>query len=138
MNRRHVLLTSCAASVFGGAVQARAEAFEVYTTPGQACCQAWVAALEATEHSVIAMDLDRPTMAKLGASAGLTRPSCHMAFVEGYVIQGFVPIDIVTRFLGERPDAVGLVARGRWSASRARPLRTLMLRHDGTTTEYPS
>lgn len=34
--------------------------------------------------------------------------SCHTAIVEGYVVEGHVPADVVWRLLNERPDVVGI------------------------------
>ncbi|MDH3282604.1 MAG: hypothetical protein OEQ18_15965 [Gammaproteobacteria bacterium] len=37
---------------------------------------------------------------------------CHVAFVEGYVIEGHVPVDAINRLLKEKPPVVGLVVLG--------------------------
>ena len=38
--------------------------------------------------------------------------SCHTAVVEGYVIEGHVPADLIDRLLAERPAVVGLAVPG--------------------------
>lgn len=38
--------------------------------------------------------------------------SCHTAMVEGYAIEGHVPVGAIVRLLEERPDAVGLALPG--------------------------
>ena len=38
--------------------------------------------------------------------------SCHTALVEGYVIEGHVPADLIDRLLRERPKIVGLAVPG--------------------------
>ncbi len=38
--------------------------------------------------------------------------SCHTAIVDGYVIEGHVPIAEIERLLTERPDIVGLAVPG--------------------------
>ena len=38
--------------------------------------------------------------------------SCHTAIVDGYVIEGHVPIPEIERLLTERPDGVGLAVAG--------------------------
>jgi hypothetical protein len=38
--------------------------------------------------------------------------SCHTAIVEGYVVEGHVPVGAITRLLQDRPDAVGLALPG--------------------------
>ena len=37
---------------------------------------------------------------------------CHTATVDGYVIEGHVPADLVARLLEQRPDVVGLAVPG--------------------------
>ncbi len=38
--------------------------------------------------------------------------SCHTAIVDGYVIEGHVPVAEIERLLSERPDVIGLAVRG--------------------------
>jgi hypothetical protein len=38
--------------------------------------------------------------------------SCHTALVDGYVVEGHVPADVVQRLLKERPQVAGLSAPG--------------------------
>ena len=38
--------------------------------------------------------------------------SCHTAIVDGYVIEGHVPVAEIERLLRERPDIVGLAVPG--------------------------
>lgn len=38
--------------------------------------------------------------------------SCHTAIVDGYVIEGHVPVADIERLLKERPDVVGLAVPG--------------------------
>lgn len=37
---------------------------------------------------------------------------CHIALVEGYVIEGHVPVDAIRRLLKEKPPLIGLAVRG--------------------------
>jgi hypothetical protein len=47
---------------------------------------------------------------RLGVPVALE--SCHTALVEGYVIEGHVPADLIDRLLRERPQVVGLAVPG--------------------------
>ena len=38
--------------------------------------------------------------------------SCHTAIVDGYVIEGHVPVPAILRLLADRPDAIGLALPG--------------------------
>lgn len=54
-------------------------------------------------------DLSR-VKARYGTSGALE--SCHTALVDGYVIEGHVPADVIRRLLEERPDVRGLAVPG--------------------------
>lgn len=51
-----------------------------------------------------------PTKKRYGVPERLR--ACHTALVEGYVIEGHVPADLIDRLLLERPRALGLAVPG--------------------------
>lgn len=51
-----------------------------------------------------------PVKRKLGVPPAIQ--SCHTAVVEGYVVEGHVPADIIDRLLRQRPSIVGLAVPG--------------------------
>jgi hypothetical protein len=58
-------------------------------------------------------DQDAPGGVEAQAKVPAELNACHTAVVEGYVIQGHVPAEDVTRLLAERPsDIVGLGVQG--------------------------
>jgi len=52
----------------------------------------------------------RPIKEKYGVPADLQ--ACHTGLVDGYVIEGHVPADLIIRLLSERPPVAGLAVRG--------------------------
>lgn len=38
--------------------------------------------------------------------------SCHTAIIDGYVIEGHVPVEDIKRLITERPDVVGIAVPG--------------------------
>lgn len=58
----------------------------------------------------IPVDSLAPIKKKLGVPRSLE--SCHTATVDGYVIEGHVPADLIDRLLRERPAVVGLAVPG--------------------------
>jgi hypothetical protein len=38
--------------------------------------------------------------------------SCHTAVVDGYIIEGHVPVAEIQRLLDERPDVIGIAVAG--------------------------
>jgi hypothetical protein len=61
---------------------------------------------------VKAEDLDdlAPVKRRLGVPPALQ--SCHTAVVDGYVVEGHVPADVIDRLLRERPAVVGIAVPG--------------------------
>ena len=55
--------------------------------------------------------------------------ACHTAIVDGYVIEGHVPVSEIKRLLAERPDIVGLAVIGMPSGSPGM--------EDGSQTQQP-
>jgi hypothetical protein len=51
-----------------------------------------------------------PVKRKYGVTRALE--SCHTAIVDGYVVEGHVPADLVHRLLEERPAVAGLAVPG--------------------------
>ena len=88
-------------------------AVEVWKSPTCGCCTGWVAYLEDEGFEVVAHDVDDVDAVK--AELGLVDPrlkSCHTATVDGYVIEGHVPVSDIDRLLAERPDVIGISAPG--------------------------
>ena len=85
----------------------------VWKTPTCGCCQAWVDYLEDNGFRVPAHDVDDVTPIK--QQLGLTDPalySCHTALIDGYIVEGHVPVADIKRLLAERPEIVGITAPG--------------------------
>ena len=86
---------------------------EVWKTPTCGCCSGWVAYLEEEGFEVVAHDVEDvdPVRERLGLVDPRLK-SCHTATVDGYVIEGHVPVADIDRLLAERPDLVGISAPG--------------------------
>jgi len=84
---------------------------EVWKDPSCGCCGDWVKYLEA--HGFAVMVQDRGNNA-VRARLGIDRKygSCHAGIVEGYAIEGHVPVPDILRLLRERPAAIGLAVPG--------------------------
>jgi hypothetical protein len=72
--------------------------------------------------------------------------SCHTAIVDGYVIEGHVPVAEIERLLSERPDVIGLAVIGMPVGSPGmedesqpdEPFDVLTFDKDGNTQVYAS
>lgn len=120
---------------------------EVYLAPTCGCCGEWVAYLEEEGVAVTTHEVDQATLNDKKREAGLRAglASCHTAFVEGYVIEGHVPLPDIRRLLEERPDVAGLTVPGMPVGSpgmemgdRRDPYDVLTFRADGETEVFAS
>ena len=62
--------------------------------------------------SVEVNDVDDLPSIKQSHGVPAALQSCHTALVDGYVIEGHVPADVVERLLRERPQISGLAVPG--------------------------
>ena len=87
--------------------------------PNCGCCSGWIEHIQAAgfKTNVIEMSDLSPLKARLRVPKGLA--SCHTAELDGYVIEGHVPVAAIKRLLTERPRAIGLAVTGMPVKSRA-------------------
>jgi len=110
-SRRSFLLTGFALAVAGSAFAAPATQVEVWKDPSCGCCKDWVNYLEANGFNVQVHDTGN-SAARRRFQMPTEYGSCHTALVNGYVVEGHVPVREIQRLLKERPDATGLAVPG--------------------------
>lgn len=88
--------------------------FEIFKSPTCGCCQKWVDALEQAGHKVTVHHQNPEDLHKIKFDAGLPAHlgACHTAFVEGYVVEGHVPLEAIDELLETRPDIKGIAVPG--------------------------
>jgi hypothetical protein len=84
----------------------------VWRSPSCGCCGAWIEHMEAAGYSVTVREVDDVMPAKRAAGVPDDLASCHTAMIDGYVVEGHVPADVVDRLLSERPEASGIAVPG--------------------------
>ncbi|HEV7253637.1 MAG TPA: DUF411 domain-containing protein [Mesorhizobium sp.] len=84
----------------------------VFKTPGCECCSAWAAI--AREHGFEVTLEEREDMEAIKDRLGVVEAvrSCHTTSVDGYVVEGHVPMTAVKKLLSERPRVTGIGAPG--------------------------
>jgi len=95
------------------AVNARRPDVVVWKSPTCGCCSGWVDYLREEGFEVTTHDTENLDSVK--TELGLVDPtlkSCHTAMIDGYVVEGHVPISDIDRLLAERPGIVGISAPG--------------------------
>ncbi len=84
----------------------------VYANPDCGCCGEWAKHLEADGYKVFMSRV--PDVTPLKQQYGVPEElwSCHTALIDGYVIEGHVPADLIDKLRKERLPVVGLAVPG--------------------------
>ena len=84
----------------------------VWKSPWCGCCEAWSEAMKAAGYTVRIENREdlAPIKAKAGVPADME--GCHTAMIDGYFLDGHVPLSSVQRLLSERPAVAGLAVPG--------------------------
>ena len=88
-------------------------AMTVYRDPSCGCCEAWAGIARNAGYQIEL--IDHPDMAAIKRQYGVPDElgSCHTTIVDGYAIEGHVPLGEVDQLLKERPAGVkGLAVPG--------------------------
>jgi hypothetical protein len=84
----------------------------LYKNPQCSCCEGYATYLRQN-----GFDVDvKPTndLAEISQKAGVPEDlqGCHTMFIEGYVIDGHVPVEVIKKLLSERPKIAGVTLPG--------------------------
>ena len=95
-----------------GAGPAAVSVVTVYKSPTCGCCRKWVEYLQANGFEVKVVDMDDLTEIKAASGVPKSLQTCHTAVVEGYVVEGHVPIEALRSLLHDRPKVAGIAVPG--------------------------
>lgn len=132
---------------FAGNATASGFIAEVWKDPNCGCCKLWMERLKEAGINVRAFETGNTGVrARLGIPARLG--SCHTARIDGYAIEGHVPVADIQRLLREKPKGVGLAVPGMPLGSpgmdgpaygnRKTAYDVLLVQADGSTSRYQS
>lgn len=96
----------------GPALAADLPKVTVYKSPTCGCCVKWADQLKASGFPVETINVRDVVPIKQRYRVPPQLGSCHTAVVDGYVVEGHVPIEDVLRLLRERPDTQGIAVPG--------------------------
>jgi hypothetical protein len=68
--------------------------------------------LQANGYDVEVREVGNAELVQIKSEHGVPQELTHTGIVDGYVIEGHVPADVVDRLLRERPDVIGLSVPG--------------------------
>lgn len=110
MNRLRSLLLS--AVLLGFSSSLLAQTMTVYKSESCGCCNDWIDHVREAGIEVEAVDLIHLNRKKQELGMPPQLASCHTAVIEGYLIEGHVPVSDIQRLLRERPAITGLAVPG--------------------------
>lgn len=84
----------------------------LYKDPQCGCCQGYADYLRDNGFTVEVVPTEK--LGEISRQAGVPEgfQGCHTMFVERYVVDGHVPVEIVRRLLQEKPDVAGITLPG--------------------------
>lgn len=84
----------------------------LYKNPQCTCCEGYAAYLRNNGFTVDVKPTNDLTEISRKAGVPENLQGCHTTFVDGYVVDGHVPVDVVKKLLKERPAIAGITLPG--------------------------
>lgn len=84
----------------------------LYKNPGCQCCDAYAAYLR--RHGFEVTVNASPDLNAVKREYGIPPrlAACHTMLIDGYVVEGHVPVEVIEKLLRERPDIIGISLPG--------------------------
>jgi hypothetical protein len=114
----------------------------VYKSPTCGCCNGWIEHLRAAGFPVDARNVNDLMSVKVEAGVPGPLVTCHTALIDGYVVEGHVPVEVIQKLLADRPDIAGIGVPGMPVGSpgmegpNAQPYQVVAFDHDGNLSVY--
>ena len=145
-------LTGCSsAALWGGSnelaeknPQVASASIEMHRESGCGCCVSWADYLRKHGASVDIVVNEKLENFRTQQGVSKDASSCHTALVEGYVVEGHVPVGAIDRLLEVKPDAVGIAMPGMPASSPGmggveaewEKLPVMLINNDGSLTPF--
>lgn len=114
---------------------------ELHAAPGCDCCGGWEEYM--TSHGFTVESIEEADLSAFKEARGVPRDawSCHTAVIDGYTVEGHVPVEAIEDLLADRPDIDGIALPGMppgspgMSGQKEAPFEILAI-DDGTVTTF--
>jgi hypothetical protein len=112
----------------------------LYKNPDCTCCEGYVRYLRTNGFYVEVKPSN--DLAEISRKAGVPedKQGCHTTFIDGYVIDGHVPVKIIRKLLSEKPPIAGITLPGMPTGSpgmfgdKTEPFTIYTVTKDGTAS----
>src|SRR4026209_2807223 len=88
------------------------QAITIYKTATCGCCTKWVDHLKAAGFNPTLHVVETRSQPPITPRGPESFRSCHTATLEGYVVEGHVPADVIKQLLRDRPRVEGIAVPG--------------------------
>jgi len=134
-----LIIASCggSSSTIGESVDAT-----IYKSSSCGCCGIYAKYFKGQGFDTKIVDLPNIDSIKQKYKIPYNLQSCHTTEIEGYFVEGHIPVDAVNKLLEERPDIKGIAMPGMPSGSPGMPGRKVgdfviyAVNHDESTYEF--
>lgn len=120
MHRTIVLAIMLAAAVVGPAL-AGSKTITLYKSPTCGCCTEYARYLTGQGYDVAVVEREDMDGVKNGLGVPPSMRSCHTGMIDGYLVEGHVPVEAIERLLAERPKVKGVASPGMPTGSPGMP-----------------
>lgn len=106
--------TLTAAQVFSPQLTTEALNITVYRTPTCGCCKGWAEHLQQNNFEVTDIVKPEAEIQVIRQRHNLPQQltSCHTAEINGYLVEGHVPVEDVKRLITQKPNLAGIAVPG--------------------------
>lgn len=104
-----------------GAIAKKPRLIKIYKSPYCGCCSQWTKILQKSGFETQVIKMDDVSPIKKMARLPTDLASCHTAIIDGYVVEGHVPIVAIEKMLTERPKIAGIAVPGMIEGSPGMP-----------------
>lgn len=107
-----ILLTALTTAAAATPLSATVLTATVYRDPACSCCGGWIEHLSSQGFQPTSISTSDMSTFKQQHGVPDSLSSCHTALIEGYLVEGHVPVDDIRRLLIERPEIAGIAVPG--------------------------
>lgn len=125
-----------------GAFATKSRLIKIYKSPYCGCCSQWTKILQKSGYDTKVIKMDDVSPIKKMARLPADFASCHTAIIDGYVVEGHVPVEAIEKMLAERPKIAGIAVPGMIDGTpgmpgpNAQPYNVVAYTRDGKKTVY--
>ncbi len=85
---------------------------EIYLSPTCSCCHQYISYLIQNGIKVKRIFVDDLLSVKNTYGVPQNLWSCHTGIIDGYVVEGHIPVEVIVKMLNEKPDIAGIALPG--------------------------